>query len=351
MVYAAAIIAAGLVACHSRSGFLGLLVAGLVLIVCSRKRPAAPGSGWPSYWWRPGCTWRYWRLPRPSAHGWPRSWIPEMRAIESRLEVWQGAIRAWWAHPVWGSGLGSFPIAVIPYLSRDRSVFFARAENEYLDLLVEGGVLGLLLGLAFGAAIGCLACQAIRRMSNHWERDRGFAWGCVFGLIALSVQSLADFGPHVPAVGVIAITLCGQLAALAAGRRIEPGNPTLAAGRFILVDPDPQDSQTRRSTVGSTLAAGGSCSECRAASGGSSRPGPNWALGATVAWLGSVSLAGILLAHGVRGRQGREPPHDCRAPFARRLSPDDRNQRRAELGPGGVARFVKSRSPAQAQLG
>jgi O-antigen ligase/tetratricopeptide (TPR) repeat protein len=297
-VYAAAIIAAGIVTCHSRSGFLGLLLAGLVLVVCSRKRPAA----WVGLAVVLAAAGVYLAILAPASSFSARLATildPGDDGYRSRLEVWRAAIRAWWEHPVWGSGLGSFPIAIIPYLSRDRLVFFARAENEYLDLLVEGGALGFLLGLAFGAAICWLAYQAIRRASGQWERDRGFAWGCVFGLIAVSVQSLADFAPHVPAIGVLAIALCGQLAALAqeggSSEDLRPsrwGRSLSGIGIFATGRPGDRPSAQLRPPVAAPAPApfpkppGGLPRISRA--------------GGTLAWLGSVALAVVLLAYGLR---------------------------------------------------
>ena len=299
LAYAAAIIAAGVVTCHSRSGFLGLLVAGLVLIFCSRKRPAASWIGLAVILVAAGV---YVAILAPSSSFGARLATildPADQGYRTRLEVWQGAIRAWWARPVLGSGLGSFAIAVLPYLSRDRSVFFARAENEYLDVLVEGGALGLLAALAFVAAIGCLAYQAIRRASGQQQRDRGFAWGCVFGLIAVSVQSLADFAPHVPAIGVLAIALCGQLAALAqeggSNDDLRPsrwGGLLLRIGIFTTGSPGDRPSAQLSPPVAAPATA--------------PFPTPPGSLprisraGGILAWLGSIALAVVLLAHGLR---------------------------------------------------
>src|SRR5579883_1337695 len=297
--YAAATITAGLVACHSRSGFLGLLVAGLVLILCWRRRPAASWTGLAVVLVTAAL---YLAILAPtSSFGARLATIldPGDEGYRTRLEVWRGAIRAWWERPVWGSGFGNFPIAVTPYLIRNRPVFFARAENEYLDLLVEGGALGLLLGLAFVAAIGRLAHRAIRRTSGHCERDRGFAWGCLFGLIALSVQSLADFGPHVPAVGVMAITLCGQLAAMAQAGGSSCDIPPTRPGSFLVPIRipgirGPGDRPSQQLASPDVAVAGASLPTNPAGLGRIGR------LGATLAWLGSIWLAGVLLAQGVR---------------------------------------------------
>jgi len=83
--------------------------------------------------------------------------ILEPEGYSIRFTIWAGALRAWREHPFWGSGLGTFAAATAPFLDRDHGVVFARGENEYVDLLTEGGLLGLGLGLAFLFGIGRLA--------------------------------------------------------------------------------------------------------------------------------------------------------------------------------------------------
>src|SRR5208337_4390915 len=137
-----------------------------------------------------------------------------------RFSIWAGALRAWREHPFWGSGLGSFAAATAPHFDRDHGVVFARSENEYFDLLTEGGLLGLGLGLAFLVGIGRRAFQAL--VAAPSARDRGAVVGAIFGLLALAFHSLSDFGPHVPGVGVPALILAGYLVRLGLESR-EPG--------------------------------------------------------------------------------------------------------------------------------
>ncbi|MBX6313618.1 MAG: O-antigen ligase family protein [Isosphaeraceae bacterium] len=137
-----------------------------------------------------------------------------------RLEVWAAAIRTWAAHPVLGTGLGSFAVATAPAFGHDRGVVFARAENEYLDLLVEGGVLGLGLALAGLVSVLRSVWRALRAAPTM--SDRALVAGGLFGLTALVVQSLADFSPHILGVALPAAVLCGHLCALGDARRGRP---------------------------------------------------------------------------------------------------------------------------------
>ncbi|MGA2702736.1 MAG: O-antigen ligase family protein [Isosphaeraceae bacterium] len=137
---------------------------------------------------------------------------PEGEGYTGRFSIWAGALRAWRNHPFWGTGLGTFAAATAPFFDRDHGVVFARGENEYVDLLTEGGLLGLGLGLAFLFGIGRRAIQAL--VAAPSARDRGAVLGGIFGLLALAFHSLSDFGPHVPGVGIPALILAGYLVRL-----------------------------------------------------------------------------------------------------------------------------------------
>jgi O-antigen ligase len=209
-VYAAGIIAIGIVTSHSRSGFLGSLAAGTVFVYYLRSRLTQMGVGLV-------IAVALFGLALVLLTG-STSYASRLLTIldfadqgyQDRLEVWRAAIRAWWARPLWGAGFGAFPVAVIPYLMRDLPVFFARAENEYVDILVESGAVGLILVLTFMGGIGGLARRALA--GARGRRERGFVAGAGFGLIALAVQSCADFGSHIPAVGVAALVVCAMVA-------------------------------------------------------------------------------------------------------------------------------------------
>ena len=159
--------------------------------------------------------------------------ILEPEGYTVRFRIWAGALRAWRDHPFWGSGLGSFAAATAPFFDRDQGVVFARGENEYVDLLTEGGLLGLGLGLAFLFGIGLLAIRALAAAPS--ARDRGAVVGGIFGLLALAFHCLSDFGPHVPGVGIPALIVAGYLVRLG-----------LEALRPALATPAPAPAPTSR---------------------------------------------------------------------------------------------------------
>jgi O-antigen ligase/tetratricopeptide (TPR) repeat protein len=295
--YAVAIIAAGVITSHSRSGFLGLLAASLVLAGFLRKRLIQLGFGLAVILVMIGLVLAL--VAGSSSYGSRVATILDLgnEGYLARLEVWRGALQAWWARPVWGSGFGVFPVAITPYLKHSKSVFFARAENEYVDMLVEGGAIGFVLALAFLAAIGVLARRAI--LGLPVGRERGLVVGAGFGLIALSVQSFADFGPHVPAVGVLAVVLCGLIARLGRAGGTSQEEKSVSSARFL-----PQDQAASKRAARNRIAQRpelrGSLDPSageRLALGRVGRAG--W-IAAELAWLGSVLVSAVLVGHAIR---------------------------------------------------
>lgn len=152
-----------------------------------------------------------------------------------RLEIWRSSLGAWREHPILGCGLGTFAESAAPYFRRDYGMRFARAENEVIDLLVEGGLVGL--GLAMAGLLG-LAGSARRawRLAPS-APARGLVAGGVFGLLAISFHSASDFAPHVPGVAMSVVLLAGHLAGaagVATGHRERTRPRSLAESLAVL---------------------------------------------------------------------------------------------------------------------
>lgn len=140
--------------------------------------------------------------------------------INGRMEIWGVAVRTWWAHPLVGTGLGSFAWVTIPGFDRDRGVYFSHAENEPLQMLVEGGGVGLglvLLGLAGIARFGRRGLAAM-----PWVWDRALMIGGLAGGLAVLVQSLGDFALRIPGVGVSAVILAAHICRMGLDARVAP---------------------------------------------------------------------------------------------------------------------------------
>ncbi|MDQ3642935.1 MAG: O-antigen ligase family protein, partial [Actinomycetota bacterium] len=105
-------------------------------------------------------------------------------------------------HPVVGIGPGR---ATLSWVAADGRTLVARyAHNEYVQLLVELGGVGLALLLALLVTVA----QAVR--SGRRTQPSLPLWaGATAGLVALAVGSGLDFLWHVPAVPLVGALLVG----------------------------------------------------------------------------------------------------------------------------------------------
>lgn len=213
LAYAAGLIVAGIIASHSRSGFVGMSIAGVggVLIFRSTVQRAKL---------RLGAVAALAAVVLFAVGGWSHfqrlATLFDPGAYSDRVEIWDAALATWLGRPILGWGMGTFQVAASAAFRHDQGINFARAENEYLDLLVEGGVVGLglaVMGLLGVVRLGLLASRASA------ARDRSLVAGAMLGLAALSVQSLADFSPHIPGVAATAVVLCATLCEIGQAER------------------------------------------------------------------------------------------------------------------------------------
>ena len=96
------------------------------------------------------------------------------------------------AHLLGGVGAGDLRVL---FVTPGGLVSTTLVHNEYLQLAVEHGVVGVALFAVVAAVAGRLLVSA-----RHGSGDRWVWNGAVAGLVALAVQSAFDFLWHIPAV-------------------------------------------------------------------------------------------------------------------------------------------------------
>lgn len=137
---------------------------------------------------------------------------PSERGYAVRAEAWRLGLLAWRGRPFFGTGLGTFAVAVEPLQTEERPEFFAHAENEYLELLACGGLIGCVLGALGLLALSVRSWVAVKSATGPSERP--LAWCACGALLALLINCLSDFGLHVPGVGIPAVVLAAYLTRL-----------------------------------------------------------------------------------------------------------------------------------------
>ena len=159
------------------------------------------------------------------------------RAEGGRLQIVKDIAIAWTKFPILGTGLGTHSV-VYPMFDRSTIAALAmHAENEYAQAAEETGLLGLGLLIVFGIIIGSNYVKNIRpapivrpgkkgtftefeapRIGNNWCGPnlpiRSAAYGLGFGIMAILIHSLSDFGQHLPANSFLSAIFCALLLVL-----------------------------------------------------------------------------------------------------------------------------------------
>ncbi len=150
-----------------------------------------------------------------------------------RTVLWRDTVRLAAASPFLGHGLGAFADALPRFKRAAGELRIEHAENDYLEMLAEGGLLGL--GLALGL-VALLTRHVVRGLPEQEDRLlRGLGLGAAAGFWALLVHSAFDFNLHMPSNA----TLFAFLAALSVGasahtRRSHPRRwPLVAASALV----------------------------------------------------------------------------------------------------------------------
>lgn len=133
------------------------------------------------------------------------------QAQVGRWQIVKDVATAWTKFPLLGTGLGTHEV-VYPMFDRATIPALAsHAENEYAQAAEETGIIGLILLLGLWASVWI---SQARIMASQSVAIRSAAYGLGFGLVAIMVHSLSDFGQHIPANGFLSAVSCGLLIGL-----------------------------------------------------------------------------------------------------------------------------------------
>ena len=111
------------------------------------------------------------------------------------------------AHPVIGSGLGSFGVIYTRYDSRNGLYRLEQAHNDYLQILSDGGIVGGLLGLSF---LVILFRKGFARRNTDDKFRRGIVTGALAGCFAVLVHSAFDFTLHTTSNALLFLILAAM---------------------------------------------------------------------------------------------------------------------------------------------
>ncbi len=145
--------------------------------------------------------------------------VSELRTLKDpvsdstgRLLHWSDSLRSCLDFPVLGSGLGGYRFGSLPYQRHFTGKWFQRADNQYVEVLVESGIAGLICFTGFGI----MTLLLVRRVLAGNRRFRRSADGSLtsllgssvlFSIVSLAAAAFFDYGIALPSVAGAMVVL------------------------------------------------------------------------------------------------------------------------------------------------
>jgi len=135
-----------------------------------------------------------------------------------RLWLWTPVISMWMDHPLWGVGPGQFNARFSEYRTALTQLNPIHVHNEYLEALVEYGVVGFLFIVIFLSRLFYTSFTAIGKTKTDNPACQSHAWaepfiliGCTAALTGFAVHSFFEFNLRIPALSLTTAILFGTL--------------------------------------------------------------------------------------------------------------------------------------------
>ena len=143
----------------------------------------------------------------------------------SRLLHWSDSLGSLRDFPLLGSGQGAYAWSTLPYQRRGSSAWFMNADNQYVEILVESGLLGLVLFAGFGILLTVQSIQLILKKSQSRSDQGLWSHRIAIGLAGMammasqSIVAFFDFGIGLSSTLAAIAVFAGVLTAI---RRSQP---------------------------------------------------------------------------------------------------------------------------------
>ncbi len=134
----------------------------------------------------------------------------------TRILVWKDMLSAVADYPLFGTGLGTFSNIYLLYnRSIENAIEFVYAHNDYLQLLVETGIIGFTLIIG---ALSLFLRSVYANITHYYAVGDNFRFatgvGALASIISILIHSLADFNLHIPSNALYVAFLVGYLKAM-----------------------------------------------------------------------------------------------------------------------------------------
>jgi hypothetical protein len=153
-----------------------------------------------------------------------------------RIGVWRDTIRLIGSSPIAGSGFGAYADALPRFKTAAGHLGIEHAENDHLELLAEGGLVGLALA---GVSALVVVLSSLRNARAEERRlARALSTAALAGCVSLAFHGCLDFNLHIPANSLVAAFVIGTTlmsGRAASGTAGVPGpSAVYAAGVVVL---------------------------------------------------------------------------------------------------------------------
>lgn len=125
----------------------------------------------------------------------------------NRTLIWSVTLDVIKNHLPFGAGIGAYAAAYTPYDPMNGIERVEQAHNDYLQILADAGIVGLLLAGFFIYQLFRTGLQSVKTENNF---RRGVAIGALAGCFAILVHSVFDFVLHTTAITLLFLT-CAAL--------------------------------------------------------------------------------------------------------------------------------------------
>jgi O-antigen ligase len=139
--------------------------------------------------------------------------------FETRWKIWGGTLQMVRDFPLFGSGLGTFTQVFPMYRSFHIRGLATHAENDFLQLASEAGLLGFVLLLLLFLVLFVKAASGIHSLSAG-DPKRYVGLGCMVGILALMFHSQVERNLQIPANAFLYTLLWGIVLRLST-RKVE----------------------------------------------------------------------------------------------------------------------------------
>ncbi len=127
-----------------------------------------------------------------------------------RVQIYRDSLSMAKHNPVLGYGLGTFSTVYPSHRSFYTDLFVNHAHNDYLEMLVDTGIIGL--GLFVWFIIGVYRTGSKKVGDGNDDEGRALTLAALTGVTGILVHSFIDFNLHIPANAALFFVLCAAVA-------------------------------------------------------------------------------------------------------------------------------------------